>query len=188
MYLFAIRVHHIDYEEETLTAILSVQLSSWNHAAEKFDIEFFKHPSSSTSHLHSRNLLSVPWGDIADHAEDNTVVWNFDTGDKGKSVNVFTDPLQQNPRLTVDCIDCYIKGTVNFSGNLKVENFVEVKELTWSMNPTEFTARMELDVKVLEDITDQDISLSNYQGTLFDVPITGISIPGIFSVFFFHML
>lgn len=93
-----------------------------------------------------------------------------------KSTGAEPKNIWSGPDVVVDCIDCSLTGSVDFSGRVKIENGTKVQELSFTFNPEEIKARFELAVKIPRG---QTITSWSQSTQLFGLSMGGIVIPEI---------
>lgn len=129
------------------------------------------------------------WGDIANIGKDvlDAATGDFDdtksktfgvnAGTPGQKSEIFKDP---KGRFTLDCVDCFVSGNWQVEGHIVVNNFI-LQDLTLSVSPSNFKAKLELEATVTASK-----SLTNLTDSkeLFAAPIpgAGIAITGIFKL------
>lgn len=128
------RVLNADYDEDTFTATLDAKKVQWKDIANTFNVDFgkIKLPATAISRRESDfdDTVSI---DLT-QTVTNPVIFTTTAGISGFD-------------LTVSCLDCGTKGTLDVSGHIAVEGF-SVTELSVEASPDNFEARLEIGVKV----------------------------------------
>jgi len=88
--------------------------------------------------------------DLWDHINnfDKSVTWSFDSGSGRR--DVFNDFLREFSRLTMDC---YLKGNVESAAHLAVEDSVNLKEATFTVDPKDIAAAWNQALKYCSPLT-----------------------------------
>ena len=96
------------------------------------------------------------WGDIANVGKDvlDAATGDFDdtksktfsvnVGTPGQKSEIFKDP---KGRFSLDCVDCFVSGNWQVQGHIVVNNFI-LQDLTLSVSPSNFKAKLELEATV----------------------------------------
>lgn len=105
------------------------------------------------------------------------VTFEVKAGTPGEKREIFKDP---KGRFSLDCLDCYIDGTWRIEGHIVVKEF-RPQELTLSVSPTDFKAKLEVEASVKSDKVPIPLSASK---ELFAAPIPGVgfAVTGFFKI------
>ena len=165
---------------------MKTTVTDWSEVAGSYELDFGKvirHKPSTK--LRTRGF----WGDIVNVGEDalqaaqgnadlsKSVTFDVDVGQSGQKTNIYTD---SKGRFSIDCIDCYITGSWQVQGHIKVDGF-SLQDLTLEASPSNFLAKLELEATVTASKEPDTLSESK---ELFSAPIpgAGISVTGIFKL------
>lgn len=133
------RVSNAHYDEATFTATLDAKAAVWKDIANTFTVDFGKVQLPPAA-LRTEGALSaaVNFDDTVSidltQTVTNPVIFSTTVGASGFD-------------LTVSCLDCGTKGTLDVSGHVTVDWFT-VTELSVEASPENFEARLQLGVKV----------------------------------------
>lgn len=164
------RVFNAEYDEATFTAFLDARKAVWKDVANTFDVDFGKLQLPAAS-LRRRGFFDsiLPQIDF-----DESV--SIDLTQSVEDPVIFTTSTAISGfDLTVSCLDCGTKGTLDISGHIAVEGF-DVKELSIEASPENFEARVEIGVKVSGKV---DGPGSTFTAELFSVGLGGIFVSSI---------
>ncbi|KAL9039897.1 MAG: hypothetical protein Q9180_002252 [Flavoplaca navasiana] len=178
------KVSSVTEDSADLTISMQTSATDISEVIGSYDLDFGR-MIPKASKLKSRGF----WGDIANVGKDvidaatgdfdktESVSFGVNVGTPGQKSQIFKDP---KGRFSLDCVDCYVSGNWQVEGHIVVNNFI-LQDLTLSVSPSNFKAKMELEATVTASK-----SLTNLTGseTLFTAPIpgAGITIPGIFKL------
>ena len=184
-------------DSSQLTSFLTARAAPWSEVAGTFDLDFGKaYPYSRAQSLHRRGFLDDVKGGISDTGDDlesglkdarNANLYNFDgsrsvtfnvgVGQEGQRSNIYTD---SKGRLTVDCINCFVKGSVEVTGHLSMKGW-SLRDFSINASPHGLAAELELETVITA--TGQSDSLQ-YSTELSSgaIPHAGIEISGIFKL------
>lgn len=170
------RVTDVSYNRTALTATLTSEILPWSEAAHDFDVDLGKGnvPANYGKTVQKRSF----WDIFPTISYDKSVSWDITTGTEGKRYTLITDPFNEYDKLDIDCVNCFLKGSIEFAGHIAVQGF-KLKELYFSASPQDVEGRIELDFALMAGIPKPGIQM---QKTLFSVGIPGISIPDIFTL------
>lgn len=135
-HVYIYRVLNADYDEDTFTATLDATRAEWKDIANTFNLDFgkVKLPATAVSRreaaAHYDDTVSI---DLTQTVK-NPVIFSTTAGASGFD-------------LTVSCLDCGTKGTLDVSGHIVVKSF-SVEELSVEASPDNFEARLQIGVKV----------------------------------------
>lgn len=106
-----------------------------------------------------------------------SVTFDVNVGQAGQKTNIYTD---DKGRFSIDCIDCYITGSWQVQGHIKVDSF-SLQDLTLEATPNNFKAKLELEATVTSSKQPDSLQASK---EIFSAPIpgAGISVTGIFKL------
>lgn len=157
--LTSCRIINADYDEETFTATLDAKVAIWKDIAETFTLDFGK------VQLPPMSLQ----GDVsAAISYDDSV--SIDLTQSVRNPVIFqTSSAASGFDLTVSCLDCGTRGTLDVKGHVRVEWF-KVTELTVEASPENVEARLHLGVKV------QGNSAVSFTKELFSVGLGGFNV------------
>ncbi|KAL8707777.1 MAG: hypothetical protein Q9220_007229 [cf. Caloplaca sp. 1 TL-2023] len=165
---------------------MKTSVTQWSEIGGTYDLDFGKvTQQSSTRRFKPRGF----WGDIVDvgktaleAAQGNadasqSVTFDVNVGTPGQKTNIYTD---EKGRFSIDCVDCYIKGSWHVEGHITVKNFV-LQDLLLSAAPSNFLAKLGLEATVTSSKEPDSLQESK---ELFSAPIpgAGISVTGIFKL------
>lgn len=155
------RVFNADYDEQTFTATLDAKRAVWKDIANTFNVDFGK-VLLPTSFSKRDFFPDITFDDSVSidltHTISNPVIFTTSIGASGFD-------------LTVSCLDCGTKGTLDVSGHIVVSGF-SVEELSVEASPENFEARLEVGVKV----NGKANGLASFSTKLFSVSLGGISV------------
>ncbi|KAL8663475.1 MAG: hypothetical protein Q9168_008087 [Polycauliona sp. 1 TL-2023] len=167
-----------------LTISMGTAVTEWSEVAGSYDLDFGRMVPQA-SKLKPRGF----WGDIGGVGKDvldaatgkfdetKSVTFGVNVGTPGQKTLIYKD---EKGRFSLDCVDCYISGNWQVQGRIVVNNFV-LQDLTLSVSPSNFKAKMELEATVTASKSPATLQSSK---ELFSAPIpgAGITIPGIFKL------
>ncbi|KAL9595556.1 MAG: hypothetical protein Q9219_006376 [cf. Caloplaca sp. 3 TL-2023] len=180
------KVSNVMKSSKDLTIGMKTTTTQWSEVAGTYDLDLGKASlSQSPQRLKPRGFF----GDIVDVGktvlqaaqgnfdESLPVNFNVNVGTPGQKTNIYTD---SKGRFAIDCIDCYVTGSWQVEGHVKVSGF-KLEDLTLSAAPSNFKAKLELEATVTASKTPVSLSESK---ELFAAPIpgAGIAVTGIFKL------
>ena len=169
-----------------LTTHLTAQPAPWSDVAGTYDLDFGRGvPFNSPQNLNQRRL----WGDVVNVGKDvlnaaegnaelsRSVNFDVSVGHQGQTTNIYTD---DQGRLILDCINCFVTGSFQVTGHLSVHNF-DLQDLTLTASPNNFQAELELEATITSSESPDSLQ---YTKELFSFPIpdAGIEVEGIFKL------
>ncbi|KAL9638873.1 MAG: hypothetical protein Q9164_001280 [Protoblastenia rupestris] len=106
---------------------------------------------------------------------EKSVSFTVGAGQQGQRTNIFTD---SSGRLKLDCVNCYVGGSVKVTGRIEVDNW-DLEDFSITAQPEGFAAALELEAIITASDAPQSIQ---HTKELFSAPVpgAGIQIPGIF--------
>ena len=195
-------VTKVTEDTANLTTFLNARAASWSEVAGTYDLDFGK------ADLYTRSQGFRPrslWGDATgignavegglekagnatESAGDDIADWtkgeisksgtfNVSGGQEGRRTNVYTD---SKGRLTLDCVNCFIKGSVEITDHISVKGW-RLRDLSIDASPHDLAA--ELMLQAIITATDEPETLQ-YTKELWSAPIPDatIEIPGMFKL------
>ncbi|KAI9848432.1 MAG: hypothetical protein M1837_000227 [Sclerophora amabilis] len=192
-----------DQDEATLTTRLTAKISAWSEVAGTYDLDFghLQQAPNARRRQRRQDILSeigeginevVDEGidEVKDTFEsqgnakmDESVTFDVTAGTPGEKTNILTD-INTPPRLVIDCINCYVKGSFVVTGHVSVENF-EAKDVRIEACPKKFEAVLELQTTIRDKIVNgpaiPPLSLSK-ELLAFPIPNAGIAVANIFKL------
>ncbi|KAK2765672.1 hypothetical protein FQN54_008528 [Arachnomyces sp. PD_36] len=194
------RITDVDNRDPGLKVVLSATPAPWKEIAGNFDLDFGKArlTNSARRALHKRGWLD--WVDDAADAIGDTfndvvdAIAEVGDGELSKSVDIpvsvgeegvetllFEDYTTNPPQLKLYCSNCFISGTFQTTGSLKVENFIP-QSLQLEVKPQDFGAALELKAEVAKANPAAD--WLEWEKTLFEaaIPGAGIVIPKVLTL------
>ncbi|KAI4266566.1 MAG: hypothetical protein LQ337_008752, partial [Flavoplaca oasis] len=178
------KVSSVTEDSAYLTISMRTSATDISEVIGSYDIDFGR-MTPKASKMKPRGF----WGDIANIGKDvlDAATGDFDdtksktfgvnAGTPGQKSEIFKDP---KGRFTLDCVDCFVSGNWQVEGHIVVNNFI-LQDLTLSVSPSNFKAKLELEATVTASK-----SLTNLTDSkeLFAAPIpgAGIAITGIFKL------
>ena len=165
---------------------MKTTVATWSEVAGSYDLDFGKAiPQHPSQRLKPRGF----WGDIENVGKDaldaaqgnadlsKSVTFDVDVGKPRQKTNIYTD---DKGRFSIDCIDCYIAGSWQVQGHIKVDGFT-LQDLTLETSPSNFEAKLELEATVTSSKEPDSLQESK---EIFSAPIpgAGIAVTGIFKL------
>lgn len=181
------RISKVAEDVVNLTTYLTAQIAPWSDVARSYDMDFghamLLRGSQPSKRGLGGNIVNVG-KDILNTVEGNadltkSVAFDVSVGQRGKKKNIYTD---SDGRLTVDCVNCFVTGSLGVTGHLSVQH-LELQDLTLTASPNNILAELELEAVVTSTLSDEPKSLQ-YARELFSFPIpdAGIELDGIFKL------
>ncbi|RPA86655.1 hypothetical protein BJ508DRAFT_302011 [Ascobolus immersus RN42] len=122
--------------------------------------------------------------DIGDHESEKGFSINIDSGSKGSRIDIPIPPIPGMPPMTAACVDCFVEGTLQFSGRLEVDDF-KVSKFEFDASATGVGAKLALEVGITEKIAgDEELGTDGltFEQSIIALPLAGgLVIEGIFS-------
>ncbi|KAL8952231.1 MAG: hypothetical protein Q9222_001845 [Ikaeria aurantiellina] len=165
---------------------MTTSVTRWSEVGGTYDLDFGKAtPQPSTGRFKPRGF----WGDIVDVGKtvleaaqgdadvSKSMTFDVNVGTPGQKTNIYTD---EKGRFSIDCVDCYIKGSWHVQGHITVRNFV-LQDLLLEAAPSNFLAKLGLEATVTSSKSPDTLQESK---EIFSAPIpgAGISVTGIFKL------
>ncbi|KAL8669848.1 MAG: hypothetical protein Q9168_005577 [Polycauliona sp. 1 TL-2023] len=173
-----------------LTTYLTAQTAPWSDIAGTYDLDFGRAampPPGSPSGPQKRGISDL-FGSAADAlsgaADAITGDISFD-----KSANFPTaigvpgenHTIIDTPKLAIACTDCYVTGSIQAIGHLRVQSF-KLQEFSLAASPLDFAARLQIDTTITAPLGSPDSLQKTLDLFKAPVPSAGIVVPGIFSL------
>ncbi|EWC44159.1 hypothetical protein DRE_06984 [Drechslerella stenobrocha 248] len=177
------KIDKVKYDRKSFSAVLTTTEIAWEQLASDFDISLGS--ANMPNRLHGREIKSSDitktgfFDSISTFGGDKTVYWDLTIGDvNGGRTSILSDVFHQWKRVEVSCVNCYLSGGLEITGYIKVEQW-NLKKLMLGAKPKNLKGRLELEVVIRSALPDPGIQ---FDQSLFEAGIPGISIPGIFTL------
>ncbi|CAF9942270.1 MAG: hypothetical protein ALECFALPRED_009642 [Alectoria fallacina] len=186
-------VSNITEDDVTLTTSLAARMVPWSEVAGSYELNF-GHAISIHQHKHLRDRN---WWDNVENAGNDTenaaeaaldtaegnynksqsASFPISAGQPNQRTTIFTD---SRDGVTIDCTNCFVNGSLEFTGYVLVQNF-KLQDLILTASPKSLFAALELEAIITAD--DGPDSLGHiWNLPNIPIPDLGISIAHIMNI------